>query len=387
MPWFGRLLVVAGILTAGLLVVLVAAMVQQVTRPPKPALPAVVETPPHVEPLSDAEIQRCAGCHSSVCEHYFETPHARTLTAAVGDEVFARFLGPNGDGRAVDETLPLFRYRRDGEVLAAIGGRTSEQVRVDWIFGSGRHAQTPVAWSAKPGGPLEGLEMHLSWYPRVGLSRTFDHQEEIGPGLLSLGMYENQETLTACFDCHTTGLHVAADGRPDIASFLPGVRCDKCHEGAREHLASDGETAMGRWSELTPIASIEKCGACHRTASSPAVQKYERSDPKLSRFAPVGLSRSACFVRQGERRLDCMTCHDPHQPPPTGDDFYTSKCVDCHSSVASACTDQPMTSNCLPCHMPKRQLDLHLAFTDHWIRILDPDDEAAAETAQAESID
>lgn len=383
MPWFGRLLAVAGLLAVAMIIVLVSLVVNQAARPVAVKPPPGAEPSAYVSPLTDAEIRQCADCHPAAGEAYFETPHAQTLTTASGEEVFSRFLGLDGTGTAVDDTLPGFRYHREGDQLFAQADSTDRTVQVDWIFGSGRRSQTPVAWTMTPAGLLEGLEMHLSWYPEVGLSRTFDHAGEIGHGLRSLGIYESQETLTACFDCHTTGLHVVF-GQPDVNSFIPGVRCDRCHDGARTHLASAGEVAMPRLSELTPAASIELCGTCHRTPSSESVQKYALDDPKLARFAPVGLSRSDCFTQQSERRLDCATCHDPHRPPSDDESFYVARCLDCHSSVAQPCSDQPATSNCLPCHMPKHRLDRHLEFTDHWIRVFA--NEVSQSKAQAASL-
>jgi hypothetical protein len=63
--------------------------------------------------------------------------------------------------------------------------------------------------------------------------------------------------------------------------------------------------------------------------------------------------------------------------------FYDSKCLACHltrsgdaktpSRSAAAC---PVSKQqCAKCHMPKVELpEMHFKFTDHWIRIVRPND-------------
>lgn len=119
MPWFGRLLAVAGLLAVAMIIVLVSLVVNQAARPVAVKPPPGAEPSAYVSPLTDAEIRQCADCHPAAGEAYFETPHAQTLTTASGEEVFSRFLGLDGTGTAVDDTLPGFRYHREGDQLFA----------------------------------------------------------------------------------------------------------------------------------------------------------------------------------------------------------------------------------------------------------------------------
>ena len=49
------------------------------------------------------------------------------------------------------------------------------------------------------------------------------------------------------------------------------------------------------------------------------------------------------------------------------------RCLSCHGSTAphSECPAAPSTSDCTTCHMPKVEVQPHLRFTDHWIRVRD----------------
>ena len=110
----------------------------------------------------------------------------------------------------------------------------------------------------------------------------------------------------------------------------------------------------------------------------------------MIRFASVGIPLSKCFKEQGEnpphdKRLDCMTCHDPHGNLVQGNpQYYVDKCLQCHSSKsdgASNCRAQPMTSNCLTCHLPTVNVQKNLSFTDHLIRVRSKDDPKAVKRA------
>jgi tetratricopeptide (TPR) repeat protein len=68
-------------------------------------------------------------------------------------------------------------------------------------------------------------------------------------------------------------------------------------------------------------------------------------------------------------RLWCGSCHDPHNEPTEPIAYYRSKCLSCHNAGFPK-THPAATSNCIGCHMPKRdaQDGGHTAFTDHRIQ-------------------
>jgi hypothetical protein len=121
------------------------------------------------------------------------------------------------------------------------------------------------------------------------------------------------------------------------------------------------------------------CGQCHRTWDT--VVRNGWKGVVDVRFQPYRLENSKCFTGN-DRRISCLTCHDPHQPVNHNDAVYDSKCLACHgggkaSKVATAAAPPTAKAcpvakaNCVSCHMQKVELPGgHAVFTDHMIRIV-----------------
>jgi nitrate reductase cytochrome c-type subunit len=115
------------------------------------------------------------------------------------------------------------------------------------------------------------------------------------------------------------------------------------------------------------------------------------------RFQPYRLEDSKCWRNSnGDSRLACIACHNPHEQLNQDASSYDAKCLVCHSaglttnnsaanSVEKAApmprdnsheTSTPKIcpqskSNCITCHMPQVEVPtVHAAFFDHRIRIV-----------------
>lgn len=362
---------------------------------------------------------RCAACHFKVAEFFVDAPHSRTLHRA--DKAAMReILGelndahPNGlHGLQLDwkqerdrNRFPMV-FHKPRTLPVAVSESFGVPFPIHWLFGSGKHAHTPVSVWLNADGEVEALEHRLSWYPGHGWGETlglssseqnrgagFQPAGQAGSlshfGLESLGKIHDPAATRECFGCHTTSLPLKDGGRDfDWGRIVPGVSCERCHVHGDRHARAmeDGSeaTLFERWADLSPLESVNRCGECHRRADHFTPDELVPENDRLVRFASVGLVQSKCFLKQrewpfdgptpsaaGARRLDCVTCHDPHRPAESDPAFYMQRCATCHDAAfggyAPACSTQPKESNCLPCHMPKLEVQTPLKFTDHWIR-------------------
>ena len=354
--------------------------------------------------LPRVNTQSCAECHSGVVADFATAPHSNTLRRGNDPAMMSVFAG-----QSVEIEGRQFSFSKEQDALWFKSDDLDYRRRVDWVFGSGRHALTPVSLDS------EGLTQLFVSSFADGQLRTTPGASSVDSDPLRLGNYQAAADTRRCFGCHVSRLSGKGDfGRqdvtcglmhtassslvaevsapevlPDAGCMVANLDCSRCHFGATEHAESGGKlpTLQG-WSELTPLESINRCGECHRRADEMKSYEISVEQTHLVRFAPVGLSMSRCFqvANAAENvgnypRLDCITCHDPHLPSRTEPEFFEAICRDCHTSPEQdprlksqritgviSCTQQPHDSACLSCHMQKTDFAPGLRFTDHWIR-------------------
>jgi hypothetical protein len=169
-----------------------------------------------------------------------------------------------------------------------------------------------------------------------------------------------------------------------------------------------GRAAIFNPKKLDPVASVDFCGACHRTWADVVLGEQKLRSVMNVRFQPYRLEDSKCWRNsQGDSRLRCIACHNPHEQLNQDASSYDAKCLTCH---ASAGTDTHATvqnaahekspaektsqefsaaakpayegsakicpqakSNCITCHMPQVEVpSVHATFFDHRIRVVRP---------------
>jgi hypothetical protein len=349
---------------------IVGAALWMAALPPRATIPEVAQAAGAERPLAHATAgdASCIDCHAAEVAAQRSSPHAITLTAA-RDRIAAAFA----DATPASDQSGRFVVR-EGQLMLE-QPETTAPVSIDWIFGSGLHARTPVSTWLDPDGSTVLLEHALSWYPPGFIAPTLGTADSRArAGLEACGKLLDPETTRACFGCHATRVPTV-NGRIDETAVAAGVGCVRCHADADRHVAAmhagAPDPTAGAWQRRTPLESIRACGECHRRDDQLTPDELRPDNLLLVRFAPVGLSQSACFQNQSALRLDCMTCHDPHAAADRRPSAHAERCLSCHGPAAPhpPCPTSPATSDCTTCHMPKVEVQPHLQFTDHWIRV------------------
>lgn len=308
----------------------------------------------------------CSNCHAGHAATQGETPMARTLKRAQDSEVLRhneelRFrLGPIA-----------YEIRRRGEqsmysVADAKGSLTAPLV---WAFGFGKIGQT--YFFEKDGGLREARVSYfdtlrrLDFTPTRGLSSPRDLEEAMARPV-------DDAEARRCFGCHTTAATTAGSFEP--AHMTPGVRCEACHGPGRKHAETLDRAATLNPARLDPADSVDFCGACHATFWD--VKLAGEKGIAALRSQPHRLQSSRCWS-DGDARLTCTACHDPHRTLEREPVRYDARCLSCHlreGEPASLRSKRPCPvakARCVTCHMPKYDVpEMHFRFTDHLIRVV-----------------
>ena len=316
----------------------------------------------------------CATCHVGVATHYAIAPMRHAMEPQGANPQLAAH--PN-----LTAQLGKYSYSvqtRDGQSTYSVSdGADSLNLPIRWIFG-----QRTQTWVFEKDGHL--YESLMSYFPRDNTLSITPGDQKVTPQNLTeamgreLSLWESR----SCFNCHATG--VAPGEKLTLEKLTPGLDCDRCHQGAQQHMADaarDNFTTLPKSLKRMDAEEVSNfCGQCHRTWDT--VVRNHWHGRAFVRFQPYRLGNSKCFIGS-DKRISCLACHDPHQPVNHDQAYYDSKCLACHAAphAGSKVSAAPASgvliktcpvakSNCVSCHMPKIELPGgHAQFTDHQIRI------------------
>ena len=338
----------------------------------------------------------CATCHPAIAKTYAQTGMGRAFAAASPANV--------AQGEYF-HTVSQTHYRileRGGEFFqrrwqkGPAGEEINvEELRIDWVMGSGNHARSYLHRTAR--GTL--IELPLGWYADtgVGVSPGFDVERPRTRRFISY----------RCMSCHNAAPSIPAGNEapgsdPVFTGSLPqGIDCQHCHGPGESHMAKPARTNIVNPKRFPNERRLEVCMQCHlETTSSPipsAIVKFDRGPfsfqpgEKLEnyllafdhakgtghdgKFEVVGsvyrLRQSRCFLESKGRML-CESCHNPHRAPRGAEAVtqYDAACRQCHATVEHRTAKTAAKTNCAGCHMPKRRAEdtAGLVITDHLIQ-------------------
>lgn len=274
--------------------------------------------------------------------------------------------------------------------LQRVGGAISYQLNVGkqsiseplgWAFGTEKIGQTYIF---EKNGTLH--ESAFSYFEGLqGFAQT--------PGIdlvpISIAVQESlrkgagrpllRQTAEGCFTCHNTA--AMTEGKLDPTHLIPSVTCEACHGPGLKHANAEksGEDGAEKMifnpAQLKPVDSVDFCGSCHRTWWDVLLTEEVGVSTVLA--VPYRLEKSRCWG-DGDARITCAACHDPHSPLSKDIASYDKHCLSCHATKGTQLVaDHPGTAcpigaeKCATCHMPKYEVqDMHYKFTDHMIRVV-----------------
>ncbi len=352
----------------------------------------------------------CAGCHKEIWESYRHTGMGRSFSLPAAENI------PMPAGAFYHDPSESFfsiirrgnEYFQKRHQLDSNGREINAlEKRIDYVLGSGNHARTYL--HRTPANTL--IELPLGWYAENGglwaMNPGYDRPDHDG---------FRRPVNYDCMFCHNAYPRIAAKsekyGAVSVypAAMPEGIDCTRCHGAGTQHATLAGRPgatpeqirkAIVNPARLNGDRQMEICMACHlETTSFPlpnALQRFERGPFSFRPGEPLAnfllnfdhapdagrgekfeivssvyrLRRSACFTRSAGR-MQCVTCHNPHNAP-RGDaatQHYNKVCGSCHrGETLSEAAHQEPSRNCVACHMPKRRTEdvVHALATDHAI--------------------
>lgn len=325
----------------------------------------------------------CAKCHSRLTASQEATPMARTLMRAADADVFhshSDLSFRNG------KYLYQIKAKDAATQLIVTDGERIITANLVWAFGTGNLGQSYLF--LQDGAYRESRVTYFSSLQNLNFTptRALLHPRDL---VEAMSRPVDNSELLRCFSCHSLGAN--GGGQLDTSKATMGVTCEACHGPGVKHVQAmeasqlqqgigdeEGRKLIFSPGSLSPGDSVDFCGSCHGTWQ----------DAKLAHVTGVAnvrvqayrLMSSRCWG-DGDARLTCIACHNPHEPLSKNAGGYDSKCLACHaaSPAAKPTKDHPgatcpvASKDCITCHMPKIDIpDMHTGFADHLIRVVRP---------------
>jgi len=320
---------------------------------------------------------QCSKCHAAEVAGFARSKMAHSLRAGAQE--------PEGVVTAGSTTITMYSDKLGSWQSLENHGITTTY-HVDYVIGSGAHAD----------GYITDVADHLFQSP-VAYYRSRSSYD-LAPGFAGRPDPDFTRPIgEGCVFCHADSFHAIAGtvnqyGKPPFGHMA--ISCDRCHGPVEAHVAHPADSNIVNPANLAPVERDSVCEQCHLIGVARVLnpgrhftdfhagQPLETTFTVYRREIPPGtagafrvishseqLALSQCY-RRSEGRLGCISCHDPHNEPAEPVAYYRARCLECHAKTAFPSDHPSRTSDCIGCHMPKREANDggHTAFTDHRIQ-------------------
>jgi predicted CXXCH cytochrome family protein len=333
--------------------------------------------------------ESCIQCHQTQYDMALKSSHFKATAPAIPENV----LGDFDKGNHIfiyDKNTRLAIEKRNDSLYQVLykNGKEVEAHPFDIVFGT-KHAQTSVFWRNR-----NTYELPISYYHSIKGWAT-------SPGFPADKPYFDRMVVKDCYSCHASNassrsvqqnstevIFISMDVEDiiDPKTIVYGIDCERCHGPAKKHaefhLKNPNVKVANSITSIKNLSRQQKldaCALCHggndgmkmksRFDFKPGDNLSEfyrstRSVTDTTTFDVHGnqfrlMAQSKCFVNS--EKMDCITCHNPHENASKDLASYSKICMSCHQTgikhsdkTLKTMSGSLLANNCVECHMPKK---------------------------------
>lgn len=332
--------------------------------------------------------ESCIQCHQTQYDMALKSSHFKATAPAILGNVLGNF--DKGDHVFIyDKNTKLVMEQRNDSLYQVLykNGKEVEAHRFEIVFGA-KHAQTSVYWRDN-----NTYELPLSYYNSVNRWAT-------SPGFPADKPYFDRMVMKDCYSCHASNissrnvnqnsaeknfLSMDVEDIVDRKTIVYGIDCERCHGPAKKHAEFHLKNpnikvanSIVSLKSLNTQQKLDACALCHAGNDGMKIKsrfdfkpgdnlsEFYRSTKSITDTATFDvhgnqfrlMSQSKCFIKS--EKMDCITCHNPHENASKNLASYSKICISCHQdfkhneTTLKTMSGSLLANNCVECHMPKK---------------------------------
>jgi predicted CXXCH cytochrome family protein len=333
--------------------------------------------------------ESCIQCHQTQYDMALKSSHFKATAPAFLGNVLGDF--DKGNHTFIyDKNTKLVIEKRNDSLYQVLykNGKEVEAHRFDIVFGT-KHAQTSVYW--RDGNTYE---LPISYYHSIKGWAT-------SPGFPADKPYFDRMVVKDCYSCHASNassrivqqnsaeknvMSMDVEDIIDPKTIVYGIDCERCHGPAKKHAEFHLKNpnvkvanSITSFKNLNRQQKLDACALCHggndgmkmksRFDFKPGnnLSEFYRSTRSVTDTATFDvhgnqfrlMAQSKCFINS--EKMDCITCHNPHENASKNLASYSKICMSCHQNgikhsdkTLKTMSGSLLANNCVECHMPKK---------------------------------